>query len=220
MTVTALTWWWWWWGGCGQQATGSIVRRHLAGVYSGSDVPRARSTRGRPARPHAIPYAPPRFTPHLAAPRPPLATPRPRPLRPGSLLLGVEPPPRRQINTASRMESTSAPGRIQCTRRTADLVLAQDPGAARLVRRGEVEVKVSARGPPDGGRPARGPARGARCCAQASRRGVAGGRVTCTLLLPSDRGRRRVRRVDLWEALGSGDSLRLARARAHAHSTG
>ena len=40
------------------------------------------------------------------------------------------------------MESTSVPGRIQCTRRTADLIQAQDPAASKLVRRGEVEIKV------------------------------------------------------------------------------
>jgi guanylate cyclase, other len=44
------------------------------------------------------------------------------------------------VNTASRMESTSLPGRIQCTARTAELIRAQDPGLELLVR-GEVEVK-------------------------------------------------------------------------------
>ena len=44
------------------------------------------------------------------------------------------------INVASRMESTSLPGCVQCSDRTAALVRAQDPGAA-LARRGRVEVK-------------------------------------------------------------------------------
>jgi class 3 adenylate cyclase len=44
------------------------------------------------------------------------------------------------VNTASRMESTSAPGRIQCSARTAEAIRAQDP-AIRLERRGVVEVK-------------------------------------------------------------------------------
>ena len=44
------------------------------------------------------------------------------------------------VNVASRMESTSVPGRVQCTRRTAELARAQDP-SLRLVERGQVEVK-------------------------------------------------------------------------------
>jgi guanylate cyclase len=44
------------------------------------------------------------------------------------------------INTASRMESSSVPGRIQCTLRTAELVRAQDAGIL-LEPRGEIEVK-------------------------------------------------------------------------------
>ncbi len=44
------------------------------------------------------------------------------------------------INVAARMEQSGAPGRIQCTAFTADLIRAQDP-AAVLTRRGPVEVK-------------------------------------------------------------------------------
>jgi guanylate cyclase len=46
------------------------------------------------------------------------------------------------INIASRMESSSHPGYIQCSKRTADLVRQQDVGKEiRLVRRGFVVVK-------------------------------------------------------------------------------
>ncbi len=46
------------------------------------------------------------------------------------------------INVASRMESTSLPGRVQCSActGTAELVCAHDAGA-RLVPRGRIEVK-------------------------------------------------------------------------------
>lgn len=44
------------------------------------------------------------------------------------------------VNVASRMESTSVPGRVQCSRRTAELAREQDAGL-RLVERGQVEVK-------------------------------------------------------------------------------
>jgi guanylate cyclase, other len=44
------------------------------------------------------------------------------------------------INVASRMESTSLPGRVQCSARTAELIRAHDAGA-RLVPRGRIEIK-------------------------------------------------------------------------------
>jgi len=44
------------------------------------------------------------------------------------------------VNTASRMESSAFPGKIQCSRRTADLLRIQDP-QIRLESRGEVEIK-------------------------------------------------------------------------------
>jgi class 3 adenylate cyclase len=44
------------------------------------------------------------------------------------------------VNTASRMESQSVPGRIQCSARTAELIQAQDPTIG-LEARGEIEVK-------------------------------------------------------------------------------
>lgn len=44
------------------------------------------------------------------------------------------------VNTASRMESTGVPGRIQCTKRAARLLQQQDPRFA-LVERGAVAVK-------------------------------------------------------------------------------
>jgi class 3 adenylate cyclase len=44
------------------------------------------------------------------------------------------------VNTASRMESTSVPGRAQCSARTAELIREQDP-TLRLRARGGVEVK-------------------------------------------------------------------------------
>jgi guanylate cyclase len=44
------------------------------------------------------------------------------------------------INTASRMESSSIPGRIQCTVRTAELIREQD-AEVLLEPRGEIEVK-------------------------------------------------------------------------------
>ena len=44
------------------------------------------------------------------------------------------------VNTASRMESHSAPGRIQCTARTAELIRAQDP-AVPLAPRGVTPIK-------------------------------------------------------------------------------
>jgi class 3 adenylate cyclase len=44
------------------------------------------------------------------------------------------------INVASRMESSSLPGRIQCSGRTAALIRAQDP-ASPLALRGVVDVK-------------------------------------------------------------------------------
>ena len=46
------------------------------------------------------------------------------------------------INTASRMESSSVPGYIQCSQRTADLLRAQDPDrTVRLELRGRVRIK-------------------------------------------------------------------------------
>ena len=45
------------------------------------------------------------------------------------------------INVASRMETSSRPGRVQCTARTAELIREQDPGAVRLQRRGLISVK-------------------------------------------------------------------------------
>lgn len=48
------------------------------------------------------------------------------------------------VNVASRMESMSVPGRVQCSRRTADLVREQDPGVP-LSERGLVEVKGKGR---------------------------------------------------------------------------
>ena len=46
------------------------------------------------------------------------------------------------INVASRMESSSHPGRAQCSDRTAALIRAQDPaGQVVLVSRGMVEIK-------------------------------------------------------------------------------
>jgi class 3 adenylate cyclase len=44
------------------------------------------------------------------------------------------------INVASRMESTSVPGRVQCSARTAELIRAHDAGA-RLAPRGRIEIK-------------------------------------------------------------------------------
>lgn len=44
------------------------------------------------------------------------------------------------VNTASRMESNSLPGRIQCSERTADLIKVQDPSLP-LVARGKINVK-------------------------------------------------------------------------------
>jgi guanylate cyclase len=52
------------------------------------------------------------------------------------------------INVASRMESSSRPGRIQCTARTRELILAQDPGTVRLQRRGLISVKGKQAPPP------------------------------------------------------------------------
>ncbi len=39
------------------------------------------------------------------------------------------------------MESSSRPGRVQCTARTAELIAAQDPAVVRLQRRGLISVK-------------------------------------------------------------------------------
>ena len=50
------------------------------------------------------------------------------------------------VNTASRMESTSEPGRIQCSGVTADLIRAQDP-TVPLEQRGSVFIK--GKGPMD-----------------------------------------------------------------------
>ena len=44
------------------------------------------------------------------------------------------------VNTASRMESTGVPGMVQCSARTAELVLEQNP-AIRLTKRGVIQVK-------------------------------------------------------------------------------
>ena len=44
------------------------------------------------------------------------------------------------VNVASRMESTSVPGRVQCSQSTADLIRAQDPTIC-LLERGSVNVK-------------------------------------------------------------------------------
>ena len=44
------------------------------------------------------------------------------------------------VNTASRMESTSLPGRVQCTRRAASVLAEQDP-AVPQTRRGHIQVK-------------------------------------------------------------------------------
>ena len=44
------------------------------------------------------------------------------------------------VNTASRMESTGVPGMVQCSARTAELVLEQNP-AIRLAKRGVIQVK-------------------------------------------------------------------------------
>mmetsp|Transcript_40305 Transcript_40305/g.108130 ORF Transcript_40305/g.108130 Transcript_40305/m.108130 type:complete len:170 (+) Transcript_40305:238-747(+) len=44
------------------------------------------------------------------------------------------------VNVASRMESTSTPGHIQCAEATASLIRVQDPSIP-LVHRGSVEVK-------------------------------------------------------------------------------
>ena len=44
------------------------------------------------------------------------------------------------VNVASRMESTSVPGHVQCTRRTAELAREQDPGLM-LSERGVMEIK-------------------------------------------------------------------------------
>ena len=48
------------------------------------------------------------------------------------------------VNVASRMESTSVPGRVQCTRWTAELVREQDPGL-QLSERGVTEIKGKGR---------------------------------------------------------------------------
>ena len=46
------------------------------------------------------------------------------------------------INTASRMESTSVPGYVQCSQRTADLLQTQDiHSSLRVVKRGSVAIK-------------------------------------------------------------------------------
>ncbi len=44
------------------------------------------------------------------------------------------------VNTASRMESTSLPGRVQCTHRAAELLAQQDPKVPQLLR-GNVSIK-------------------------------------------------------------------------------
>ena len=38
-------------------------------------------------------------------------------------------------------ESTSEPGRVQCSRRTADQISAVGPDGIKLVRRGDIEIK-------------------------------------------------------------------------------
>jgi hypothetical protein len=49
------------------------------------------------------------------------------------------------VNVASRMESTSVPGRVQCTWRTAELAREQDLGLLRLSERGILEIKGKGR---------------------------------------------------------------------------
>jgi hypothetical protein len=49
------------------------------------------------------------------------------------------------VNVASRMESTSVPGRVQCTWRTAELAREQDLGLLRLSERGVLEIKGKGR---------------------------------------------------------------------------